>query len=292
MVDTVLPMAAKVFHSGPEPFLSLAEDKGAIGQIIRRFANAVFCGSGSELLREAGRREAGGDDPWEFLLGVRGIAPRDAQIFRAAQSQQIGWRRLLDKTHGWGKLPEQCVRVAKTSPGALIQPCQRLLFARMWRVRRWAMLDDPRLSPEMRDGLVRMGKEEDKKLMKRYGGSALKQPPPRHSLYADQLDYLLVRFWVRCGEGVPGFMFYSGPATTQCLHELLGWRGHWKDHVARVTKRRQRFGLLLADEDNPFLDYVEFNHGLSRIKATGRREFTFTSIVQCFGRQLFPRQKA
>jgi hypothetical protein len=153
------------------------------------------------------------------------------------------------------------------------------------------MLDDPRLSPEMRAELERMGKEEDKKLVKRNGRSALRQAPARQSIYADRLDYILVRFWVRCGNGVPGLMFYSGPATAQCVHELLGWQGHWKDHVTRVTKRRQRFGLLLADENNPFFDYAEFNHALRTIKVTGRREFRFTGKVQCFGGQLFPRSK-
>ena len=92
----------------PEPFLLLAQDKGAIGQILRSFANAVFSRNGGELLREAGRRECDGEDPWKFLLGVQGIAREDAQIFRAAQSQRVGWRRLLDKAHGWGKLRERC----------------------------------------------------------------------------------------------------------------------------------------------------------------------------------------
>ena len=164
-------MDVKIFSRSPEPFFLLAEDTGAIGQILRDFAEAVFGGGGRELLCEAARREVDGDDPWEFLLGVRGIAPQHMKVFRAAQSQRVGWRRLLDKAHGWGKLREKCEQLATAPPGTPIQPCQRQLLARMWRVKRWVLSDDPKLNPEMRAEIERLGKDEDKKLLKRRGRS-------------------------------------------------------------------------------------------------------------------------
>jgi len=47
----------------------------------------------------------------------------------------------------------------------------------MWAVERWKMLDDPALDAAERAELERMGKEEDKKLVKPHGRAVLEQTP-------------------------------------------------------------------------------------------------------------------
>ncbi len=86
-------------------------------------------------------------------------------------------------------------------------------------------------------------------------------------------------------------MFFSGSAVTHLIHELFQLDGHWKNAVGRITKKRQRLGLLLADEDNPYIETVEFNHSNETIKGSGRRSFAFTGKISDFGKQLFPRKQ-
>lgn len=286
-----MSVAASPFNSSftsPEPFSLLAEDGGAIGQILRGFSGAIFPGNGKELLREAARRESQGDDPWEFLLGVPNIAPQDAQVFKAAQSQRTAWRRLLDTAHGWGNLRERCEQLTNRRPGTPVQPCERQLFSRMWRVRRWALLDDPELDNEMRLVLDQMGREEEKKLRKRFGRARTEQPSSQ-GLDANKRDYVLSRFWVRCGKGGPGFMFFSSSAMTHYIHEMLCSPGLWPNHVEKVKKARQRLKLVLADEDNPFITSVRFEHAQSKIVGAGRRGFEYHGEVFWQNKKVFPR---
>lgn len=279
-----------VFGSTPEPFPLLARDRGPIGQILRGFSEAIFPGNGKELLREAARCETDGEDPWQFLLGIRGVAREDAQLFKAAQSQRRAWRQLLDRCHGWGDLRERCEKLRNAPHGTPIQPCQRQLFSRMWRVERWAMLDDPKLSDEMRAEFKRMGKEEDRKLVKRFGHKSLDQPDSLRSIDHDKLSYMLVRAWVRCGKG-PGLMFFSSRAMTHYIFELHSW-SRWMDRVEQVKKARRRMGLVLADEDNPFITSVTFQHALSIIKGEGRHGFEFQGQIRICGQSLFPRKRS
>jgi hypothetical protein len=274
-----------------EPFRELASDSGRIGQALRHFANAVLPGNGSELLREAARRETDGDDPWEFLLGVPNAAQEYLQVFRAAQSQRFAWRRLLDAAHGWGNLREKCEPLRKTPPNTPIRPAQRQWFSRMWRVSRWALLDDPKLSVDMRREIEKMGKKEDRKLYKRYDRTAVEQgldKPNPAGIYEDKVDYMLVRHWVRCGSKGPGLMFFSSGAITHYIHELHSWED-WRDHVAWVKKKRQRLGLVLADEDNPFFRRIQFRHALSTLSGEGRSWFKFEGEILFAGKRLFPR---
>jgi hypothetical protein len=242
------------------------------------------------LLREAARREADGDDPWGFLLGVPGMPREYAQVFKAAQSQRRAWRRLLDRSHGWGNFRERCEQLGDAPPGAPIRECQRQWFSRIWRVERWAMLDDPGLDDETRAGLEQMANEEERKLVKRCGRGVLELPAEGHSIGEDQTIYTLVRHWVRCGEGGPGLMFFSSPAMTHYIYELHNWP-RWDDNVARVKKARRRILLTLADEDNPFIRGVKFAHALRTITGEGRGSFRFEGEIHVGGRCLFPRKQ-
>jgi len=278
------------------PLFELAKDEGPIGQVLHDFANGVmFPYNGDELLREAARRELGGEDPWQFLMRLPGDYRQARNVFRGAQSQRQGWRQLLDTAHRWGTLRDECMKLRSIPSSTPIQPCQRQWFSRAWRVNRWAMLDDPKLDEEMRAELERMGREEEKKLVKRYGREVLKQTsgkPNCDALFEDRLNYLLVRWWVRCGDGgVPGLMFFSGRATAQLLHALLGCAGVWPSYVKRWSKKRQRLGLLLANEDNPYITEIQVNRATELIEGDGRHQFEFRGEVRVCGEVAFPRRE-
>jgi len=132
-------------------------------------------------------------------------------------------------------------------------------------------------------------------LVKRNGRAALQRPMEKRTHRAlddDQLDYMLVRSWVRCGSGGPGLMFFSSRALTHYAHELHGRAGCWESRVAEVKKARQRLGLVLADEDNPYFTRVVFQHALSRIVGEGRQQFEYIGPVYAHGEKLFPRTRA
>lgn len=279
-----------------EPISSLAEDKGAIGQFLRTFSEAVFPDDRNSLLREAARRESAGDDPWKFLMGVRDITPDMAQVIRAAQSQRGAWRRLLDNAHRWGKLREECEQLRNASPGTPGQPCQLRFFSRLWAIERCAILDDPLNHPAFRAELSRLGKAEDSKLVKRHGRKILSRVPERpcsQALFEDRIGFLLVRWWLRCEVGgIPGLMFFSSGAIAHLLNEVFQLAGRdWLLDVDRIKKKRQRLGLVLACEDNPYITELRLDHGRGLINGTGRSWFRFSGDIRAFIQLPFRRRE-
>ena len=163
----------------PEPFSALATDRGAIGQILCSFSGRVLPGCGVELLNEAARRERQGDNPWRFLLGVEGIAPQDAQVFRAAESQRSGWRRILASGPRLGQSPGRR-RIGQGDLGTSMANIDLLPCAysvEYGQLGREELLDDPDIdAPIETSELENLAASEDAKLVKRHGRDFFSRP--------------------------------------------------------------------------------------------------------------------
>jgi len=250
-----------------EPVQALAQDKGFIGQVLRRQPDW--------LLKEADRWE----DPWNFLLGLRGLAKSEQDVFRAARSVREGAQRATDLLAEWGSgrtsLRENLKNAVANGYQPAIDKAVTKFIRAVWKTQSQDFqerLATAGLCSKHRVYVERLIKEESDNLKRRHGkhwsSKTSSQITTRVVLY-HRLIVLLVRWWVRCGpNGLPGFMVFSNKALTDLLSILLDDQNLKAD---RVEQTRYRLHLKPASEKKPLIVRVIPNHDKGEIFFQGRR---------------------
>ena len=257
-----------------EPVQTLDQDKGFIGQILRRLD--------SWILVEADRW----DDPWKFLLGVRGVSKSDRDVFAAAQSQRIAAVRVVDLLASWGTVRgnprEAVIRAMAGGNKNKISKATAKFVRAMWKTQSQDIrinLDKTEPSSRGRADAERLLEVETKQLVRRHGSAwrdATTSEITNNDVIYNKLAVLLVRWWMRCGSGgSPGLMFFSNKALTELFSILLN---DDKLEMNRVEQTRYRLGLKPSSNKTPLITGVIANDTEGKIIFQGRT-WTFRDPV-------------
>lgn len=269
--------------------LELANDKGAIGQVLSQLP--VW------TLKEADRWP----DPWTFLCGLNGIALSSIQAFRAAQSQRAAlshlggmavgyatvktdWSQEMKKAHAKG---DQC-----SYSHAMDKVAAALTQFEVFR----ADERNPELAPEIRQVIRRQIEKRRGEFMKRRrkGEKDQAKPLPRARDVKEQfrLSAMLVEWWVRCGEtAVPGLMFWRNEAMFKFLGTLLN---QTNSTPGSLKKMRQRLGLVLVRDKAPWVwDVGVKGHNstgwkIVGVERDGSLAFNFCGTISFNGKSMLP----
>ena len=228
----------------PSP-LELSRDKGPIGKLLRRIPERI--------LKEAGRWP----DPWGFLRGVPGVSSTDSTVFESAASANNGWLRLTHMAKGTATLntdwDAELRQAVANGNQAMLEHATRKCFAAMWRYELFRA-DVPSEDERIQDEFRQRGVEARRQLVKRGRRAEAERGiplPGNAELRQFRLEFMLVEWWVRCGEsGVPGLMFWGNAAITEALRNLLN---RPQLTPAAVKRARRNLGLVPASEKTPFV---------------------------------------
>jgi hypothetical protein len=259
--------------------VELAEDKGPIGQVLRTLPawflrEADRCAEQDYKERHCDPNCLPAPDPWQFFLDAPAVSEQSRAVFRAAQSQLVAWRRLLHMAQGFatGKTDwhQEALEARKKGDKKQENHASRKLADAMAQfapvqadVRKHAK-DHPELLPQMEHWL----KKRRAQLVHR--GERTKAEHTRewprwdeiHSQYP--VESMLVKWWVRCGEGgVPGLMFFGNKALWQMLDELLSPPRKATVTYRNVKAMRQKLKLIPANDQNSWVWAVDLKRSPS-----------------------------
>jgi hypothetical protein len=244
--------------------VALADLPGPIGDALRLLP--------PRLLREADtwaelnlrRQERQGDqnpypfpDPWQHLLDASIVSPEIQGVFRAAQSHLVALRHLCGMAQGRASLSKEWDQVAREAKAtgdtsaylhAIGKVADALVNYDFFQTAVRAE-GNPELTEQMeahlhkrRAQLVRKGKRAE----------ADKPQPPRAADIERifKVPFYLVENWI-CfpGSDLPGLMFWRNEAITRWIAELF----KRPEAPHSIKKDRQRLGLVLVSEKNPWV---------------------------------------
>jgi hypothetical protein len=227
--------------------LELKAAPGLLAKILERVEDC--------LLREAERWS----DPWQFLLGVKGLPVGCYDLFRAGASVSCALVRMTQMSYGGATLNRSLLdEIRKAQEREFHIQAERLarqLLIRQWQFGLWPKGLRSGLSQDEQVLIEKALAVEEKKLMKRHGRAGLETRSLPGSLEFQEsrkVESIMIEGWLRWGElGEIGLCFFSDEAMADLIELLLTSGRSRGQRRAHYEKIRQRLGLEHAYPPKP-----------------------------------------
>lgn len=200
-------------------------------------------------------------DPWQFLLDAPVVSADAKRVFQAARSQLYGYRQLARKATGVATYNTDWHMEAADAKAAGDEErfayCLRRVSDALLKYEqvRADMEKVARCDPEFRKQMEAAYKERRRRLAHHNRVDEIDQAKPLPGAgnirTEQQLAAMLVEWWVRCGECLPGLMCFGSKALWVFL-SALSTKARYST-LDSIKRLRQRLDLTPVSEENPFV---------------------------------------